>query len=227
MKKYILLFISLFCYAGSLYAQIPGRDFLRNQIKEWGECKNVAMTKTGGDVALFGSNGWAAQGAPVAMTNKLKELNKNSEEIREIVLTEDGSWLILWGDNGINSYGIPPSLYQKLKKWNTEGERITSVTFNDQGDWIVISKKKYSASSAKVMEQLKAGEDKHGELWAAHLTDEGLVICYEKGYTFVGNVPENLKLKLQETSINVFRIKFLSDGAYFFADLKGNFAYFM
>ncbi len=228
MKKKIgFLLITFFCLGSSIYAQTPGRDFLRNQIKEWGECKNVAMTKSGGDVALFRSNGWAAQGAPLAMTNKLKELNKNNEDIREIVLTEDGSWLILWGDNGINSNGIPPSLYKKLKKWNSEGEQITSITCNDQGDWVVISKNKYSASSEKIMEQLKSGEEKNGELWAAHLTEDGLVACYEKGYNFMGNVPENLKLKLKDTSINVFRIKFLSDGAYFFSDLKGNFAYFM
>ena len=204
-----------------------GRKFLRDQIKEWGECKNVAMTLTGGDVALYKTNGWAAQGAPKAMTDKFKELNAADRLIDDIVLTEDGSWLILWGNNGISSYGTPPGLYSKLEKWNNEKEVITSVTFNDRGDWIAITKNKYSASSEKVMNYIREGENEFGEFWAAHLTNDGMVLCYERGYKYLGNVPDNLKQKLKETKIDVFRIKFLSDGSYFIADFNGNYAYNM
>lgn len=204
-----------------------GRKFLRDQIKEWGKCKNVAMTLSGGDIALYNTNGWAAQGAPKAMTDKFKELNSSDNLIDDIVLTENGNWLILWGNNGIDSYGTPPGLFQKLEKWNNKNEVITSVTFNDRGDWIAITKTKYSASSEKVMKFIKEGENEFGEFWAAHLTNDGMVLCYEKGYKFLGNVPENLKKKLEETKINVFRIKFLSDGSYFIADFNGNYAYNM
>ncbi len=204
-----------------------GRKFIRDQIEEWGECKNVAMTLTGGDVAIYKTNGWAAQGAPVAMTNKFKELNKTNNLIDDIVLTEKGSWLILWGNNGISSYGTPSGLFPKLQKWNDENEIITSVTFNDNGDWIAITKTKYSASSEKVMNYIRDGENKYGEFWAAHLTNDGMVLCFERGYKFLGNVPSNLKKKLEETKMNVFRIKFLSDGSYFIADFKGNYAYNM
>ena len=204
-----------------------GRKFLRDQIEEWGECKNVAMTMTGGDVALYGKNGWAAQGAPKAMTKKFKELNASNQLIDDIVLTEDGNWVILWGTNGISSYGTPSGLYPKLKKWNAEGEVITSVTFNDSGDWIAITKTKYAASSEKVVKYIQDGENEFGEFWAAHLTNDGLILCYEKGYKFIGNVPKNLIKKLNETKINVFRIKFLSDGTYFIADFNGNYSYNM
>lgn len=204
-----------------------GRKFLRDKIKEWGECKNVAMTLTGGDVALYSTNGWAAQGAPKAMTTKIKELHDADKLIDDIVLTESGSWLILWGNNGISSYGTPPSLFSKLEKWNDEDEVITSVTFNDDGDWIAITKNKYSASSDKILDFIQDGSEKYGKLWAAHLTDDGLVLCYENGYKFLGNVPENLKKKLNETKMDVFRIKFLSDGSYFIADFNGKYAYNM
>jgi hypothetical protein len=204
-----------------------GRKFLRDQISQWGECKNVAMTMTGGDVALYKKNGWAAQGAPKSMTEKFNELNEADRLIDDVVLTEEGNWLILWGNNGISSFGTPDGLYSKLKKWNQEKEVITSVTFNDLGDWIAITKKKYSASSEKIMKYIQEGENEYGEFWAAHLTNDGLVLCYERGYKYMGNVPENLKLKLKETKINVFRIKFLSDGSFFIADFKGNYDYNM
>lgn len=205
----------------------PGRQFLRDQIKEWGECKNVAMTLTGGDVALYKRNGWAASKAPDDMTDKLKELHDDDKLIDDIVLTEDGSWLILWGTNGISSYGAPDDLFSKLKKWNNEGEVVLSVTFNDKGEWIAITNKKYSASSESILDFIKDGNEKYGQLWAAHMTNDGLVLCYEKGYKFLGNVPDNLRNKLNETRINVYRIKFLSDGTYFIADKEGRYAYNM
>jgi hypothetical protein len=209
-------------------AERSGRKFLRDKIREWGQCKNVAMTLTGGDVALYGTNGWAAaEGTPQDMTEKLSELNQSDKLIDDIVLTENGNWLILWGNNGISSYGTPPGLFAKLEKWNNEGEVITSVTFNDNGDWIAITKKKFAASSDKVIKYIKEGENKYGEFWAAHLTNDGLVLCFERGYQFFGNVPANLKNKLQETKINVFRIKFLSDGSYFIADFNGKYDYYM
>lgn len=43
----------------------------------------------------------------------------------------------------------------------------------------------------------------------------------------MGDVPDVLKQKLRETSIDVYRIKFLSDGAYFIADKEGHYSYYM
>ena len=236
MKKYlfVILIFSLSCFSviGQTYnssygGEREGRKFLRDQISKWGECKNVAMTLTGGDVAIYGTNGWAALGAPKSMTEKFEELNGSNRLIDDVVLTESGSWLILWDNNGINAYGAPPALFSKLEKWNDEGEVITSVTFNDRGDWIAITAKKYSASSDYIMNSIREGENKYGEFWAAHLTNDGLVLCFERGYRFFGDVPQNLRKKLDETSINVFRIKFLNDGSYFIADFDGNYAYNM
>ena len=113
MKKALLFFLLL----SSLTTFGQGRKFLKDKIREWNECKNVAMTLTGGDIALKGKNGWAASGAPVSMTNKLSQLNDRNELIDDVVLTESGSWLILWGNNGVSSYGCPSSLDYKIKQW--------------------------------------------------------------------------------------------------------------
>jgi hypothetical protein len=142
-------------------------------------------------------------------------------------LTEDGSWFILFGSNGYKSYGAPSSLIQKLNTWNSQGEVINSVTFNDAGEWIAITDTKYSASDNSILEYLRGGEAEFGELWAAHMTNDGLVVCYARGFRFLGNVPANLKEKLGATDINVYRVKFLSDGTYFIADVMGYFEYFM
>jgi hypothetical protein len=206
-------------------SEARGRGFLREQIKKWGECKNVAMTLTGGDVAVYGKNGWAAQGAPSGMTKKLESLNEENKLIDDIVITEEGRWLIQYGTNGVAWNDIPASLERKLRQFNEANETITSVTFNDSGDWIVITKKKIAASTDKLNSFIEDGMERYGGLWAAHMTEDGLVLCFEKGYKFLGNVPQNLKDKLEETKLNVYRIKFLSDGAYFIADDEGNYAF--
>jgi hypothetical protein len=221
------LVLILACVAQLSFAQIGSRAFIKQQIISWGECKNVALTLTGGDVAIYGSNGYAADGVPTAMANALSALNNTNDLIDDLVLTESGSWFILFGSNGYKSFGAPSSLIQKLNTWNSQGEVINSVTFNDNGEWIAITETKYSASDNSILEYLRGGEAEFGELWAAHMTNDGLVVCYERGFRFLGNVPSNLKEKLGSTSINVYRVKFLSDGTYFIADFSGAFEYFM
>lgn len=225
MKKILLL--SLICLLSGVTAQSQGRKFLRDKIYEWGSCKNVAMTLTGGDIALTGRNGWAASGIPKDMSARLSALNSSNELIDDVVITENGSWLILWGDNGASWRGCPAGLESKIHQWNNNKEVINSITFNDNGDWIMISDTKYTASDSDIMEWLKDGENDYGELWAAHLTNDGLAVVYERGYKFLGEVPDNLKEKLEETTIDVYRLKFLSDGAFFIADKKGRYDYFL
>lgn len=204
-----------------------GRKFLRDKITEWGACKNVAMTRSGGDIALTGRNGWAAIGIPKDMSDRLSTLNAKNELIDDVVLTEDGSWLILWGTNGVSWRGCPSGLESKIRQWNDNNEVINSITFNDTGDWIMISDTKYTASNPDLMEWIKDGENDYGELWAANLTNTGLAVVYERGYKFLGEVPGNLKQKLEETSLDVYRLKFLSNGSYFIADKKGRYEYYL
>jgi hypothetical protein len=222
-----LLLLSFLLFINMGFAQTGGRAYIKQNIISWGECKNVALTLTGGDVAIYGTNGYAASGIPIGMSNALDELHGTNELIDDLVLTEDGSWFILFGSNGYKSYGAPSSLIQKLNTWNSQGEVINSVTFNDAGEWIAITDTKYSASDNSILEYLRGGEAEFGELWAAHMTNDGLVVCYARGFRFLGNVPANLKEKLGATDINVYRVKFLSDGTYFIADVMGYFEYFM
>ena len=160
------------------------RSYIRNKIAEWGSCRNVAITETGGDLALNWNNAYAGMGLPSSLSRALKELNDDGEFIDDVQLTEQGRWLILYGDNGFRWNNIPYSLERKLREFNQNGEVITSVTFNDNGAWIVISQEHISASNSEVNDWIKDGINSYGQLWAAHMTDDGLVLCYENGYKF-------------------------------------------
>ena len=203
------------------------RSYIRNQIKEWGSCRNVAVTLTGGDLALNWNNAYAYSGIPSGLASVIKELHSESEFIDDVQLTENGRWLVLYGNNGFRWNNIPYDLEQTIRRYNNNREVVTSVTFNDKGGWIVISSEHISASTSEVYDWIEDGIEEYGQLWAAHMTNDGLVLCYEGGYKFMGNVPENLKQKLRKTNIDVFRIKFLSDGTYFIADKDGNYSYYM
>lgn len=203
------------------------RAYIRNQIEKWGSCRNVAVTLTGGDLALNYNNAYAYSGIPSNLANAIKSLHDDSEFIDDVQLTEAGRWLVLYGNNGLRWYNIPSDLERQLRKYNDRGDVITSVTFNDKGGWIIISSEYITASNSEVNGWIKEGIEEYGQLWAAHMTNDGLALCYERGYKFMGNVPETLKNKLRETKIDVFRIKFLSDGTYFIADKDGNYSYYM
>ena len=218
----LVLMLLINCH--SSFAQ--SREYIRNAIEEWGECRNVDITKFNGDLALYGKNGCARSGCPNDLNDAITELNNNGEYIDDIQLTEEGRWLILYGDNGIQWNDIPYSLEQKLREYNQQGEVILSVTFNDAGNWIVITTNYYSASHSEVLNWLKEGNENYGQLWAACVTDDAVVAVFKEGYRFIGNVPETLKEALKKTTLNVFRLK-IAGTAWFFADQNGHYHYSM
>lgn len=228
MKK-LLLRLSMiavmlsFCLPAS--AQ-NSREYIRNAIKEWGECRNVAITRTNGDVALYGRNGCARSNVPSGLNKALKDLNSDNEYIDDIQLTEKGRWLILYGDNGIQWNDIPYSLERTLRSYNDDGEVITSVTFNDDGDWIVITTEHISASDTDIQNWLADGLEQFGGLWAACITDDSLVAVFEDGYKFLGNVPNDLRSALKSSNLDVYRLK-IAGTAWFFADKNGKYRYNM
>ncbi len=224
-------FISLICFAGSgtstQYSNSGnGREYIREQIKINRECKNVAITKTNGNLMLYGGNGWAAKGCPEGLVTALHELNEQKVTIKDVQLTESGSWLILYGRNGLRWSNIPYDLERKIREFNEKNEEITSITFNDSGDWIVISEKLYNSSHSNILNGLTEGVKKYGHLRAACLTDDALVAVYDGGYWWSGNVPESLKQKLREAKIDVYYIK-IAGNSWFFADKNGIYYYLM
>lgn len=224
MKTKLLLFLGILALGTSLHAQ--ERDYIRQKIQEWGRCKNVALTQASGDLAIYGKNGWAGIGIPPSLTNALNELNQADQLIHDVQLTEAGKWLILYGENGLKWNGIPYDLERKLREININMEEIISATFNDSGDWIIISSRQIATSADRVYEWIRESFGEYGQLKAAHLSEDGIALCYERGYKYYGNVPFSLRDKLQQTQMSVHRIKFLSSGAYFIADLQGRFAYY-
>ena len=233
MKKNLYLSL-LAIIAFMLFTAIPSdadaqgrnRNYIKERIREYGECRNVAITKRNGDLMLYGENGWAASGCPKGLTEALRKLHDNGEYINDVQLTENGCWLILYGDNGIEWNDIPYSLEKKLREWNNNLEVITSVSFNDDGDWIAVSENYISASSTEIQDFVAEGMESYGGVWATCVTDDAIVVVYEEGYRTVGNIPSTLMSKLKSTSINVYRLKIAGE-AWFLSDGKSQYDYNM
>ncbi len=219
-----VLFLVLLTVSG--FAQ--SRAYIRDAIKEWGQCKTVAITDKAGDIAVYGSNGYAYAGEiPEELMKSIKELNEKNEEITDISLTEGGRWVVLYGDNGMVYSGVSTELEKEMSSYNSRGDRITSVALNDEGDWIIISKEYYTVSDGDLKGFVADGVEKYGALYAAHLTDDGLVLVYEKGFKFLGTVPSELTDILSKETKDVYRVKFTSAGHYFISDRKGWYRYKM
>lgn len=209
-----------------LAVQAQNRSYIRDQIKEWGECRNVALTKSNGNIALYGQNGYAASNIPTQLSDAIKELHAQNEYIDDIELTENGSWVLLYGDNGLRWSNIPSRLEKVLREYNEDQEVITTVTFNDAGEWIVVSTDHFTTSDSEFTDWLKDGMERYGKIWTACMTNDGLVAVFEDGYKFYGNVPSDLKAALKSTDLNVYRLK-ISGTAWFFADKYGSYQYNM
>ena len=97
--KLLILFVATFsCYSVSAQS----REYIRNSITQWGECRNVTITEYNGDIALYGKNGYSMYGCPAGLNDAIKELHQDGEYIDDVQLTENGRWVILYGNNGIS-----------------------------------------------------------------------------------------------------------------------------
>ncbi len=220
------LFLGLVLFSNVSVAQPLDRSFIRQQIKENNQCRNVAITKSNGDLMLYGKNGWAADGCPAGLTDAMNELNDKQQYIDDVQLTESGRWLILYGDNGFLWNNIPAGLEQTLREWNSNNEVITSVSFNDDGDWIAVSENYIRASEGEIQDWVAEGIDKFGVVWTTCVTDDAVIVVYENGFKYLGEIPPSLIDSLDTTDIDVYRLKIAGD-AWFFSDGVGAFEYQM
>ena len=121
MKKRLLwLFVVLFTLFSTSTGFAQSRKYIRDAIDSWGSCRNVAITRYNGDLALYGSNGYAIADCPQGLTDAIDRLNDEGEYIDDVQLTENCRWLVLYGDNGIIWNNIPYSLENKLREFNRE-----------------------------------------------------------------------------------------------------------
>lgn len=221
-----LLFLVLALASFTGLAQDGGRSYIREQIEKRDRCRNVAITKTNGDLMLYGRNGWAASDCPDGLTEALDELNEADVFIDEVVLTEDGRWLILYDDNGIRYYNIPQDLLEDLLDYQEKDEVINSITFNDEGEWLVITGNHVSASSRNITDYVLEGQDTYGPVWTACITDDAMVVVYRDGFKVVGDIPDTLEKALTDTDIDIYRLK-IAGQSWFFSDGEDEYDYLM
>ena len=221
--RLVFIAIAMLC---TIQVSAQSRDFIRKQIDKWGECRNVAITQTNGDLALYGKNGYAHSGCPEDLNQAIVSLNEANLYIDDVQLTEEGRWLILVDNNEAVFNGIPESLKNRLNKYYEADEVVNSVTFNDDGDWIVITQNYVTTSDPDLTNEITKGCEKMGKVWAACLTNDAMVIVYENGYKMSGNVPSTLEDALDNVEFNVFRLKIAGE-CWFMADVDGNCSYDM
>ena len=62
MRRTAFIMALMTVFTVSLFAQNSrGRNYIKQNISEWGGCRNVAITDTGGDLALNGKNDLTAE----------------------------------------------------------------------------------------------------------------------------------------------------------------------
>lgn len=203
-------------------AQTDSRDYIRQAIKRWGECRNVAITRINGDVAIYGNEGssYSCSGVPEELRNTLSKLRDDDEFIDDVQLTDNGNWLVLYGLNSAFWSGVPEDLETVLYEVRNNRETVTSVTFNDDGDWIVISDEYIRASNAELRQWIVDGTENMGRVSTACLTDDAVMVVYEGGFRYDGNIAPDLIEAIRNTDIHIFRIK-ISGRSWFFADISG------
>ena len=207
-------------YAPSSGSRGGAREFVRNHIEKNGNCRIVSITKIGGDIVVCGDNNWAANGCAQNITDTLQEITDDDERIIDVCLTELGRFVVLYGRNAGRWNNIPRDMEYHLRRLNADNEELYSATLNDAGDWIVVGSEHYACSATWLKAWIAEGVRKYGILRAATVSTDAAVAVYDGGYRFYGNVPEDMKSALRETTMDVRIIK-IAGSAWFFADSTG------
>jgi len=169
------------------------RKYIKEFIDEHDGCRIAAITKKGGDIAISGNNAYICTGAyPRGLEKALHKINDSCHKINDVCLTEAGKWVVIYGGNGCMQENIPQKMYNAIKAYHDDREEIYCAAFNDAGDWVVISDKHYSVSSPELMNWLKDGQCKYGNLQYVTITDDARMAIFEHGYLALGNYPKDL-----------------------------------
>lgn len=231
MKRYFNPMISLFIgvvfslISAETYAR-DGRTYIKNSMKERGECRTVAITETNGDAMIFTNNGYAYSYIPSGMSDRIKELNGDGAYITDIHLSENGNWIILYDNNGFTRSGIPYGLENVLLDWNRKGYHILSASFDDDGHWIAISEEQYRASDSSALSWIKSGANKYGKPISSCVSDGIAVVVYERGYQIMGTAPKGLASAIKDSSFKVRIIK-ATKTSWFISDGESAYRYYM
>ncbi len=220
MKRILLLIAVVLTAVNASLAR--DRYYVNHNIRSWDHCRTVAITDKGGDIA-FGPEKYSYDKIPAELANTIDNMNDSAYFINDVQLTEKGRWLIHYADGMMRWHRIPGLLKNAIYELISRGHSITSVTFNDNSDWIVLTDKgEVRSSFIKMDDWVRDGTAKYGKLCFAQINNEGMILAFERGYMYLGNVSQRLKDELREAKFDVKVIKFTPQGAYFFGDMKGN-----
>ncbi len=227
-KRHLLLAFLLSCFTLGAIAQAPeDRNKIKQAIQNWGSCRNVAITRTYGDVALSGNHNYYANYVPNKMLETLRELYDNGNYIDDVTLTESGKWVILYDINDVEySDDIPVGLRDAILEFNENDYYVRSISFNDDGDWVIISKEEVNASSQDIVEWLEEYAEQYGDVWTVFVGEDAIFAVFQNGYANKGEIPDGLKNAIQQTELDYYRVKF-SGESWFIADEEGNYQYYM
>ena len=199
------------------------RNFILNSMRQWNQCRSVALTQTQGNAAIYGRNDYSYKDIPNSLGERIKQIVNANEYIEDINISESGGWVVITQNNAywdrINS-----NLGDKILEADRNKENILSVAFNDRGDWILVTNKKYSSSNSDIQSWLLEGTNQRGTLFSVNITDDGIIAAvHDKGWRIRGNAPQDLINALNSTNLTIRRIK-INDRSWFFADENGNYS---
>ena len=202
------------------------RGYIRKFIDEREECRIVAITKEGGNVAVVGKNTSAVCGTyPNKLWDALKEISNAGHRITDVCLTDKGKWVVLFGKNGYRSDGLPEQMCNWLSRFHDDKEALLSATVNDRGDWAVISDKHFISSSTKIQNRLNEGMAECGNPLSVSITDDAGVAVFERGYYWWGNYTKDLRESIKKSDFKPSVIRMAGD-SWFYANESGKYYWY-
>jgi hypothetical protein len=105
--------------------------------KVTGDFKCLAFRPQGGWLLLYDKNGFAQEGLPAGLRERLEKAQKTGETIRSVAFAPDGGWFLLL-EKEFFAEGLPKPLHDRVAAHYAARIGVRCVAFDSRGEWFLI-----------------------------------------------------------------------------------------
>lgn len=207
-----------------------GSETLQDYINKEKRAKTGAISSKGKGVIVYGTNGLFRDQIPEEFRDTLLAINKRGKVIQDVAMSNDMKYYCVVYDKNKFFTNGPQSFKNKLSEFRDNNEELQCVSINDKGESVVMTDKHYWCSSQEKFDFIKDAGKKYGYIYSACLSNNGIVVCAEKGIYF-----KNVPPKVYERMVNVLKnkkfkikvVKFTDAGTCLITDGEKQYAYWL
>lgn len=224
-KRFLHLIIILVLSCTSIQAQNISVNCIRDAINGWQSLRGVALGEACGNLAWYGHNGYSYQDLRQNIIDVLLNIYKQQQRIDYISIANNGNYVFVHNNGGCWSALGSQDFYNALNDLLNSGG-LRSATVNSSNQYFIVGKNGSIRTNVDNWRNFYNTEKQRlGNIKTAWCNDYAIVICFERGYSYYGQMPISVRNDLNGLDWAPDVIQFEKNGNVVAAQENGRYFY--